>query len=527
MLARRRSDLAVAALLTVWAALPLLLLAWAWRHGDVLTGSDGALPGGDQLYYLSLARESGAHVLFGDRFDLGPVDRVGFNPVYLASGLAARVGLDPRAALWLWKPVAALVLAGGFAAYVRGFRLGRAGTAAALALALAYFSPLLPVLDWAGVLDPFQRFLALLVSGELMPAWQLWGYTHAALALGAMAGAAVFAERALSAADRAARRRAVAATAGLGALVALLHPWQGATLALMLAGAAAWEAGDPSPAAAPARERLRSVLAVLVPLAAIAAVLVYLLVLSQTDPHWEADGRQSEAPPFGVGYLLLGFGPLAALAALGVPRHPDGPRERLLLLWPVAAFAVYLAVSNSRFHAFQGMSLPLAILAVRGWRRVRLPRMAGVLAVAAVTLPGLAYEIDTLRRSVALDRNPYYLRPAEARALAHLQDRRVTGGVLAPASIGMAVPARTGRSTWVGHFAWTPDYAARHDQAEALFSGRMPAGAAVALVRATGARFLLSDCGDRPDLTPALRPLRPAVRRFGCATVYELPAPAR
>jgi hypothetical protein len=524
--ARRRSDLAVAALLTVWAALPILLLAWAWRHGDVLTGSDGALPGADQLYYLSLARESGAHVLFGDRFDLGAVDRVGLNPVYLASGLAGRVGLDPRAALWLWKPVAALVLAGGFAAYVRGFRLGRAGTVAALALALAYFSPLLAVLDWTGVLDPFQRFLALLVSGELMPAWQLWGYTHAALALGAMAGATVCAERALSGGDRAARRSAIAATALLGALVALLHPWQGATLALMLAGAAAWEAVGRGRRAL-TREHLHSVLTVLVPLAAIGAVLVYLFVLSQTDPHWEADGRQSEAPPFGAGYLLMGFGPLAALAAIGIPRHPDGPRERLLLLWPVAAFAVYLGVSNSRFHAFQGMSLPLAILAVRGWRRLHLPRAAGVLAVAAVTLPGLAYEIDTLRRSVALDRNPYYLRPAEARALAHLESRRVPGGVLAPASIGMAVPARTGRSTWIGHFAWTPDYAARHDQAEALFSGRMPAGAAVALVRATGARFLLSDCDRRVDLAPSLGSLRPVVRRFGCATVYELPAPAR
>lgn len=527
VIARRRPEILAAVVLTVWAVLPIVLLAIIWRDGGVLTGSDGALPGADQLFYLSVARESGEHVLFGDRFDLGVVDRVGLQPMYLVSGLLGQLGLDLRAAVWLWKPVAAAVLVGGFGAYVRRFELGRAGTVAALVLALAYFSPALPVLDWTGALEPFQKFLALLVSGELMPAWQLWGYAHAAIALGLMALAVIAVEWALTAEDPRARMRAAGGAALAGAFVALMHPWQGATLALIFAGTAAWEltAGrqhaGPTGDVAAARDRGR-LLALAVPLAAIAVVLAYLLIVSHTDPHWEADSRQSEAPRFGIGYLLMGFAPLAALAALGVTRRPDSVRERMLLLWPLAAFAVYLIVANSRFHAFQGMSLPLAVLAVRGWQRLRAPRALGAVAVAAVTLPGFAYAVDRLRDSVELDRSPYVLERDEARALDYLDDRPGPGGVLAPTSIGMSVPAHAGRGTWVGHFAWTPDFHSRDDRAEALFAGRMPPADARALVRATGARFLLADCDHPGDLRPLLAPLHPRVRRFGCATVYEV-----
>jgi hypothetical protein len=520
VLARRRPEILATALLTAWAVVPIVLLVAVWRHGDVLTGSDGALPGSDQLYYLSIARESGEHVLFGIRFDLGPVNRAGLHPVYLVSGVLDQLGLDLRAAVWLWKPVAAALLVAGFAAYVRPFELGRAGTVAALVLALAYFSPLLPILDWTGVLDPWQSFMGLLVEGELMPAWQLWGYVHTAALLGLMALTAVLGERALTRGDP----RSVAGTALAAATVTVMHPWQGVTLAAMLAGAAGWAEIGRRRAAAPGR--LRRLLAAAIPLAAIAVAVTHLLALSHTDARWDAAGEQAATPYFGVGYLLMGFGPLAAFAALGI-RRPDSTRERMLLLWLVGSAIVYLAVSNSRFHAFEGMSLPLAVLAVRGWRRLRLPAPAAALAIAAVTLPGFAYQALRLRDSVRLDRGAYYLNPGEARALDHLDARPGEGGVLAPDTMGRSVPAHAGRSTWVGQFVWTPDYETRRARAEALFSGSLTGSEARRLVRATGARFLLAGCAHRADLRPLLTPLRPAVRRFGCATVYELPAPAR
>ena len=46
--------------------------------------------------------------------------------------------------------------------------------------------------------------------------------------------------------------------------------------------------------------------------------------------------------------------------------------------------------------------------------------------------------------------------------------------------------------------------------------------AAVAFVKSSGARFLLSDCNNHVDLSVALAPIVRSVHHFGCATVYEV-----
>ena len=50
-----------------------------------------------------------------------------------------------------------------------------------------------------------------------------------------------------------------------------------------------------------------------------------------------------------------------------------------------------VALTAYPVHALGGLSLPLAILAVRGWRRLRLPAVAGAAAVALITVPGTVY----------------------------------------------------------------------------------------------------------------------------------------
>ena len=90
--------------------------------------------------------------------------------------------------------------------------------------------------------------------------------------------------------------------------------------------------------------------------------------------------------------------------------------------------------------------------------------------------------------------------------------------------LGQAVPAFAGRRTWLGHRYWTPDSGSREAAARSLFAGELSPRDAQALAASSGVTFLLSDCGSRTDLEPALRPLLANVRRFGCATVYELAA---
>src|SRR3712207_8437256 len=53
-----------------------------------------------------------------------------------------------------------------------------------------------------------------------------------------------------------------------------------------------------------------------------------------------------------------------------------------------------------------------------------------------------------------------------------------------------------GRNTYVGHASWTPDFVARVDETEELFTGRMSRARARELVRRTEVAFALSDCSE-------------------------------
>jgi len=97
------------------------------------------------------------------------------------------------------------------------------------------------------------------------------------------------------------------------------------------------------------------------------------------------------------------------------------------------------------------------------------------------------------------------------------------GGVLAPAYDGHMLPYKTGREVYVGALSWTPDWDLRVRLTQKLFEDGMPAAQARHFVRATGARFVFTDC--RPglrDLDADLRPLIAQVRHFDCATLYVL-----
>src|SRR5437660_139826 len=81
------------------------------------------------------------------------------------------------------------------------------------------------------------------------------------------------------------------------------------------------------------------------------------------------------------------------------------------------------------------------------------------------------------------------LTPGERDALSYLDRAPQRGGVFSDYYLGMAVPAFTGRRTWLGEWTWTPHFARRQALAEAVTQARMPAQAARALVARTGARF--------------------------------------
>jgi hypothetical protein len=526
-----RAELVLLAALLAWALFPLVLLLVhagqvhaRFTGADGLIGADGVL-GADQLQYLAWARDAGAHGPASDLFTLAPSGHVYLEPLFTITGGLRRLGLSLQLAYLLWKPVAAVALFVAAVAWARrAFPARLAARAAVVALALFMYLPVTALLSWTSSGPGPFRFQMYLLAYELLGANKLWGYVPSAIGLALVPVALLAVERAIAPyrgrgparaagpITTGAQRRPLAIAAVACALASWLHPWQGVTLIVIFAGLAAWRRCD--------------LLALLVPAIGAVLPLGYYYVLSHTDPAWHLASQYeviSRLPPL---VLLAGLGPVAVVAGLGLRRPGEEVFEQELLLWIVASFVTYFANDAFAPHALQGLSFPLAVLAVRGWRRMRLPAVLGVLALGLVTVPGLAYDgrkfVNTARNSKLVQ---YYLPGSDAHALDWVARQAPPGGVLAPTPFAIVVPSQTGRNVWVGHGYWSRDYFARARRVNALFRGHLGPAAARSFVTSTGASLLISDCAHHADLTGRLRPLLASVHRFGCARVYVLARP--
>jgi hypothetical protein len=197
-------------------------------------------------------------------------------------------------------------------------------------------------------------------------------------------------------------------------------------------------------------------------------------------------------------------------------------------IWPFAILLVYLLpVGTFPYHSFQGLQIPLGILAVIGVRRIwpAIPSWAAAAALFVMVIPGTLHKADVFRNSVQSGGDPYFVFDGERELLKTLDRDPRAGAVLAPTYAALLVPSRTGRETWVGPFSWTPDWERRAELSNDLFEGRLSTAEARRVVIESRARWLFADC--RPlalaRLEAQIRPLlaRPP-QRFGCARLYEL-----
>jgi hypothetical protein len=464
--------------------------------GGVVTGGDGFLVA-DPLQYLTWLRQAGEHVGIGNLYDLAPGPRPFVHPLLLLAGWLHELGLGVAAAYHVLKVPAALVLFAGTLAWCRRF-LDRAGLRVALVLALFAASPIAAVVGWSGLGGEEFKLDVDFVSGELWTFNWLWGYQFTALAVGLVPLGLLAYER-----DR----------LGWCAVCALLctwiQPWQGATLLITIVAAELLTA----------RRLTRLVL----PCVAGALPAVYYWVLSREDDAWRLAGEVNAFPRWSLLVTVLGLLPLALPA---LPAFRRGWRasfgDSALRVWPLAGLLVfYLPVGTFPFHAFQGLFIPLAVLAVLGVPSLARVRVA-LTVVLLLVVPGTLYRGLELRDAVGKGFQPFFLTAEEREALRHLEARPEAGGVLAPVYSGLLIPAYTGRETYIGAGSWTPDFDRRLEQMEALFGGRMSAGEAERLVRRSGARFLFSDCHGRAEIGGIVATFTDPPARFGCATVWRV-----
>lgn len=515
--------------LGIWAFAPLVaLVIYAAAHGGTLTGANGVDPF-DQMQYLAWIRDSGEHFLASNLWQVGGTPHDYLQPMWTISGLLWRLGASVQLAYLVWKPVAWLVLFLGFAAYVRRMLpAGRREQLAALFLALFYASPALELAHVLGRVSLVHQYQLAVATSDALAANNLWGLEQTGLAIGLMPVFLIAVERVINRPadlEPGSVRRWTGLAALAGALVSWLHPWQGATLLGILAGLFVLVAPR------------RRYLALVVPTGALVAPLVYGTLLAHFDPSWrtfQADGTITGTGPWWA--LMVGFGPLVAVAALGV-RRPRHDREWILVLWLAAAGAVYLLVPEFPPHALSGITLPLAVLAVRGWRRAQLlPRRrglvrplgaVGVLLALAFTVPGGVNQargpVNSFGESFssAYTRRLLLVGPNQAAALAYVGHAARDGAVLAPWMLSLTVPAFTGRTVYAGHGGWQP--ASNVAQTTMFFNGALvDRNDAVRkrILAQSRASFVIADCAT-PSLAATLNRLLVPAKHFGCVTVYR------
>jgi hypothetical protein len=520
---RRRLDRFELFLLLAFTAFSVWVLALdLWQvvvNGRAWTGTDG-LYVVDQMQYVAWIRDASHHLLASNLWVLRDTPADYFQPGIVISGGLTALGIAPWLTLLLWKPVAVVAFFFVTREFANRAIAGASARRAALALALFFGS-------FTVVFGDFS------VLGDLFPGFLSWGYVFGLIAMAAMVGA-------LLVYDRARARGRLSWNAGLlGALAGLLHPWNAELLILVVVLAELLivvrrpGVGAIRDSVAAIRERL-ALPALTVALTAVP--LIYYLILGRTDLSWKL-ARDASKHGFPLWSILLAIAPLLVPALLALrKRRAPGFLPAATRVWLLGAFLLYLvsgtAAGATPLHAFQGITIPLSVLAVewaqeRDWSRLHRPQLAATLAVAALTIPANVYLLGLARATAAPQTdNANFIDRDERAALRFLEDDPDPGGVLSRSYMGEVIPATTGRRTLVGDCLWSePNCYVRVQATRDLFHGKLRPEDARQFVMQSGARFVLADCAVHKDLTPVLAPLSVSVRRFGCATVYELGSP--
>jgi hypothetical protein len=481
--------------LAVFGAVSVFVLALdLWRvvfDHAVWTGTDGVYIV-DQLQYLAWIRDASNHFLVSNLFVLRDTPADYFQPAVVISGGLTALGVPASLSLLLWKPVAVGTLFFAVRAYARRSVAGLWPRRAVLVLTLFFGSFTLVYGTWS-------------VLGDLFPGFLSWGYTFGLLALALMVWALVAYDDARGTARR------LWLPGVLGALASLLHPWNGELLIALVVAAelvmlALRRYG---------RDQIRLTGATVI----ITGIpLLYYAILGKADINWKL-AQIASKHAFSFWSIALAVTPLLVPAIVAYRARPTTFLAAATRVWPLAAFGIFLLSGTSLgatpLHAFQGITLPLSVLAVEGllllgWSLFTIPATLKELSIAhTLAAPTLG--------------NANFITRDERSALNYLAHNKDPGSVLTSSYLGAAVPGKTGRRTYVGDCLWSePGCLSLTADMQTLFGGSMSPPAARKFVLNSGARFLLADCRSTADLPRLLGPIIRSSRGFGCASVYEV-----
>jgi hypothetical protein len=506
---RRGLDRFEWSVLLVFAALSMWVVALDVSRvvfdGGVWTGTDGVYIV-DQLQYLAWIKDASQHLLASNLFVLRSTPADYFQPAVAISGGLTALGMAPWLSLLLWKPVAVIGFFFAVRAFARRLLTGVWPRRAAIVLAL-FFGSFTNVYGHVSVL------------GDLFPGFLTWGYVFGILALAAMLWALVVHG------DARVSERRLWLPGLLGAVATLLHPWNGELLIAMVVAAEL--------VMALRRRYERAYLKLTIAtIGGTGLPLVYYAILGKTDLSWKL-AQVASKHAFSFWSITIAIAPLLLPALIAYRRRPETFLAAATRTWPLAAFAIFVLSGTSLgatpLHAFQGITIPLSVLAIEGlqmvgWRRLRHPVLVGAVLVALFTIPSTFEELKIARVLAApTTNNANFIKPNERDALNYLENVKEPGSVMTRSYLGAYVPGKTGRRSYVGDCLWSePGCLTLTNNANTLFQGSLTPADAQKLVLNSGARFVLADCQTTADLPKLLGPIIRSAHGFGCAAVYEV-----
>jgi hypothetical protein len=256
------------------------------------------------------------------------------------------------------------------------------------------------------------------------------------------------------------------------------------------------------------RVSLRGYAALALALAMVAPYILYSYVELHNPEvsRWSGQWRNNFAPD--LLSLFFALAPQLILAALALPRmlRRRSRGDVFLLAWLVLLAIILWAptpADNLRRRFFDGIYLPLVVMAAEGLYAVVVPRLRErgkrLLPFAYVSFAAIG-SIFLLLGPLLVASNPAYsIANGEYQALEWLSPRPA-GVVLSSDRLGLVVPAYTSDTVYVGQYSETFNWAKKSQEASDLLNGRADLGAFIA---AHHVRYLIWSDADTTMPPPA------------------------
>ncbi len=222
--------------------------------------------------------------------------------------------------------------------------------------------------------------------------------------------------------------------------------------------------------------------------------------------RWSGQWRNNFAPD--LLSLSLALAPQLLLAAFALPRmlRRRSRGDVFLLAWLVLLGIILWAptpADNLRRRFFDGVYLPLVVMAAEGMYGVVVPRLKDrarrLVPFAYVSFATVGSIFLLLAPLLVVSNNAYSIPTGEYQSLQWLSPRPA-GVVLTSDRLGLMVPAYTSDTVYVGQYSETYNWAIKTREADDLLHGRADLAAFVA---AHHVRYVIWPAADTATQPPA------------------------